>query len=131
MAEPIILPVLSASSQSFVKRPRDPTNPPDPVDIRNALQLTSDLLNARFFPSSIYNYSYISCSQLVDQNRATDDDIYKVALYQHQLIAVTAAHGKRPLFCETHIDPSHQQEEMPPHGLLRPCDKLWNPSAIG
>ncbi len=45
MAETITLPILS--SQSHVKLPPEPTNPPGPRDITNALRLTSDLVNAR------------------------------------------------------------------------------------
>jgi len=45
MAERIILPLLS--SQRHVKLPPEPTNPPGPRDITNALWLTNDLVNAR------------------------------------------------------------------------------------
>jgi hypothetical protein len=57
MADLIILPLLS--SESLVKLPPAPTNPPGPRDITNALRLTHDLVNARSELLLFFKYMYL------------------------------------------------------------------------
>jgi hypothetical protein len=90
MAEPIILPLLS--SENHVRLPPDPTNPPGPRDITNALCLTNDLLNARSEPPLSFKFMYLLI--YVGRNQVTDDDVCNGALYQHKLISVKATHGQ-------------------------------------
>jgi hypothetical protein len=57
MAERIILPLLS--SQNHVKLPTEPTNPPGPRDITNALRLTNDHVNARSEHLPSFKHMYL------------------------------------------------------------------------